>query len=147
MSLGLILCLGLTASPASADHEFTPTKPGANRQTFNYDDCFTGSFEGDTYTYCYKTTSTYKQIGTYDGKSFLYQDKFNSTSTFSINGSEPEVYTFSGNYMFKAKEGVPTISKSRYVSNFGDCSYSSRYLVVKGELKKDIFDFSCEPGI
>lgn len=144
--LGLIVGLGFTASPASADHEMTPTKPGANRQTFSFDECFTDNFEGDTYTYCYKSTSTFKQVGTYDGKNFLFQDKFDSTSTFSVNGSEPAVYTSSGSYMFKAKDGVPTISRAKYVFVEGDCSYSSRYLVVKGELKKDIFDFSCQPA-
>ena len=139
--MGLI---GATAGPAAADHD-APTKPGANRQTYTFDDCFTEEFDGDIYEYCYKSTSTYKQVGTYAGKNFLYQGKFNSTSTFSMNGSEPEVYTWSGSYMFKAKEGVETIYKSKDQSSYGDCSYSSRYTVVKGELKKSIFDFVCTP--
>lgn len=140
--MGLI---GATAGPAAADHD-APTKPGANRQTYTFDDCFTSEWEGDIYEYCYKSTETYKQVGTYAGKNFLYQAKFNSTSTFSLNGSEPEVYTSSGTYMFKAKEGVETIYKSKYQSNYGDCSYSSRYTVVQGELKKSIFDFVCTPS-
>jgi hypothetical protein len=137
--------IGATAGPAAADHE-TPTKPGANRQTYSYGpECDSYSYDGDTYTYCYEGTSTYKQVGSYGGRTLLYQEKYTSTYSFSVNGSVPQVSTSRGTYMFKAKEGVTQISKGSSSSTYGECSYTSRFLFVNGEIKRDIYDFSCTP--
>ena len=143
LAIGLVASAG--ATPASADHEI-PTKPGANRQTFTFNDCFTyEDIDGTTVEICYDDTYTSKVISNLGNGLYLVQSRYNSIFTETRNGVVTES-TSSGSYTFKARDGVETLYKSKFRGSFENCEYSYKIVVVKGVVKvmQDNFDdFTC----
>ena len=117
-------------------------------QVYEYEEeCYTDTFEGDVYSYCFSGTTTFKvnekSNGTY---SLMSKDTFRSTSY--MNGVLEGSSVSTSRSSYKVREGVTTKYSSRYrgTSDFGDgeCTYTSRFKVIKGVVKADSFRSDCD---
>ena len=132
--------LGGVAAPASA----------APPQVFEYaEECFTDTYGGDEFTYCFSGTSTAKFR---EKSGDTYSGMFRSTtqSSFYVNGVLEETSVSTNRSSFKVREGVETkyFSRFRGTSTFDgqECTYSGTFKIIKGVVKAESFTSDCDFG-
>jgi len=135
LSLGLV---GGVTSPASA--------AGAQpmKETFQFSECFTDSDPSlPPFNYCFNGTFTTKSIDK-GSDTFLLQSKGASTFTVLDDGVVIEESTNRSSFMVKMRNGEEQIFKIKDSGSFGDCTYEFKVLTVKGVVKQEVDNFTCD---
>ena len=135
LSLALV---GGVASPASA--------AGAQpmKESFQFSECFTDNDPSlPPFTYCFDDTFTTKSIDKGSG-TFLLQSKGTFTFTLLEDGVVIEESTFRSSFMVKVRNGEERIFKIKGSGSFGDCAFDFKLLVVKGVVKQEVENFTCD---
>lgn len=135
LSLGLV---GGVASPALA--------AGAQpmKESFQFTECFTENEPSlPPFTFCVDGAFTTKFIDK-GSDTFLAQSKGTSSFTVVENGVVTERFTSQSSFMVKVRNGQEQIFKIKDSGSFGDCTFEFKFLVVKGVVKQEVENFTCD---
>jgi uncharacterized membrane protein len=124
------------AAPASA-------APGNGAERYKFSECFT---EEPGFEVCVTGRGVFKATKTRSGN-FIVVDS--STSTFRLVGDGfTGSGTSRGKFKLLLKDGQEQVVHARFRSSSTfdgvTCSGSFRFMIVRGEVKKEIEDFSCD---
>ena len=135
LALGVV---GGVASPASA--------AGAQpmKESFQFKDCFTENEPSlPPFTFCVDGAFTTKIIDK-GPDTFLAQSRGTSSFTVVENGVVTERSTSQSSFMLKVRSGQEQIVRIKDSGSFGDCTYEFKLLIVKGVVKQEVENFSCD---
>ena len=128
------------AAPAAA-------APGNGAQRFSERECFNEDPPGEPpFSGCFNVQG---RSNVHETPSGHFHVNLKITQTFTFTSEDRTVSgTSSGKFNLLLKEGQQQVfhDRGRFTNDFDGitCSGSYRFMVVKGELKRDLFSFSCD---
>lgn len=121
--------------------------PGNGAERYSFSECYSEELPGEpAFESCFTIEGRVNVTETRSGN-VLVNDKGTFTSTFTsgdLTASDRGDFKF--NAVFREDQDQVIHSRSRVTSTIDGvtCSGGFRYIVVRGEVKKEIEDFSCD---